>query len=405
MGLSQNDYQELLSALGGSQKLDVALVTDDPAAQNPKRIYYAVGTMGAPLPRSPVVDLIQALNERGRPSYGIFVESRLIFHTGNASMMDSEMASMNNLKLKSLKRKSPNPRNMVDGLPEKFEGIEVIEVPADRWEMYSPLGEFPTVPLGPAPNVFAGISSQETASQVVDRLYILALYSMLLGRLGRSRTIGSLSVRRDTEGGNVAALLVSRQGELLAWGLNTKSTNSTNHAEVNCLQSYSWWKSAPVPNGARLFTTLKPCRMCAGMIKYFGGSGITVIYGQDDTGPDAKKTVLKEGEDAWILGGTGLSDPIRVDWGTETQVPLSSVLGKIRSNTPSTPIVDTLGSSSSVDAMALAVHLLLDQLERHTPRGVSQMESIDLQAYRVIEHLRPWLSKFGGTLDHLIDLL
>ncbi|MCM2277419.1 MAG: Bd3614 family nucleic acid deaminase [Oligoflexia bacterium] len=92
----------------------------------------------------------------------------------------------------------------------------------------------------------------------------------------------------------IAALLVSREGSLLSWAINTDFHNRTRHAEVNLLQGYFERTSQGLPSGSRIYTTLKPCRMCAGMIWHCTRdlASLRVFYGEDDPGPHARNTAL-----------------------------------------------------------------------------------------------------------------
>jgi tRNA(Arg) A34 adenosine deaminase TadA len=106
----------------------------------------------------------------------------------------------------------------------------------------------------------------------------------------------------------IAALLVSGlnsglvyeptsgAGEILAWAVNTNRTNKTLHSEVNMIQHYCRSIGGPVPIGSRIYTTLKPCKMCAGMIWTAAEDiqKIIVYYGEDDPGPHAKVTMLSQ---------------------------------------------------------------------------------------------------------------
>lgn len=95
----------------------------------------------------------------------------------------------------------------------------------------------------------------------------------------------------------VAALLVSRENQLLAAAINTNSSIRTQHAEMNLLRDYHERTGGPPPLGSTILTTLKPCKMCAGMIcdfsnKNYPDSIPRVIFYQDDPGPNAAMTAL-----------------------------------------------------------------------------------------------------------------
>ena len=95
----------------------------------------------------------------------------------------------------------------------------------------------------------------------------------------------------------VAALLVSEEGLLLGAAINTNSLNRTRHAEINLIQGYCHRTGGPIPRGARLYITLKSCKMCAGMIwaAALDPASLEVIYVHDDPGPLARLTVLTPG--------------------------------------------------------------------------------------------------------------
>lgn len=92
----------------------------------------------------------------------------------------------------------------------------------------------------------------------------------------------------------IAALLVDENGQLLAWGLNSNSKNKTLHAEVNLVQSYVLKTGNKIPLGAKLYSTHKPCRMCAGMIYEFSNERKKpfVFYDIEEIGSLSKNTIL-----------------------------------------------------------------------------------------------------------------
>ena len=94
----------------------------------------------------------------------------------------------------------------------------------------------------------------------------------------------------------VAAVLVSPDGKLLEWAVNTNAVNKTLHAELNLVQSYYRKSQSKLPRGSRLYTTLKPCKMCAGMIHDAAEDmrSFEVIYAEDDPGPNARNTALEK---------------------------------------------------------------------------------------------------------------
>lgn len=83
----------------------------------------------------------------------------------------------------------------------------------------------------------------------------------------------------------VGAVLFHRERGVLAVGHNTNASNRTLHAELNLVQS--WWREqrAPLPEGAELYTTLEPCRMCSGMIHHCGPSTRVSYLESDGVAP------------------------------------------------------------------------------------------------------------------------
>ncbi len=115
----------------------------------------------------------------------------------------------------------------------------------------------------------------------------------------------------------VSALLISRDGRVLARSRNTNASVRTRHAEMNLVQG--WWDRhrQPLPEGAAIWVTLKPCRMCAGAIWQAapalnpdpaGLPTLRVFYLEDDPGPGARLTVLEAGspERLAAIGEAGL---------------------------------------------------------------------------------------------------
>jgi tRNA(Arg) A34 adenosine deaminase TadA len=92
----------------------------------------------------------------------------------------------------------------------------------------------------------------------------------------------------------VAALLVSAEGRVLGAGLKSRGPNRTLHAESALVLEHLARRRAPIPRGARLYTTLKCCRMCAAMLAAAAedGPAIAVFYGENDPGRLATGTGL-----------------------------------------------------------------------------------------------------------------
>lgn len=95
----------------------------------------------------------------------------------------------------------------------------------------------------------------------------------------------------------IAALLVGAGGELLGWATNTSSRNSTSHAEVNLVECWLDGARQRLPPGSRIYSTRKPCKMCAGLAWDAASDPWTlrVFYSEDDPLRYARETVLDAG--------------------------------------------------------------------------------------------------------------
>ena len=110
----------------------------------------------------------------------------------------------------------------------------------------------------------------------------------------------------------VAALVLDRDGRLLGQAINSGSQNRTRHAELEAIRD-AWARTGRrIPAGATLISTLKPCRMCAGLAWWFceDPSQLRVIYRDFDPGTNGRATVLD----------TGTADRLR--WATAEQLAL-----------------------------------------------------------------------------------
>lgn len=97
----------------------------------------------------------------------------------------------------------------------------------------------------------------------------------------------------------VAALLLGPEGALLGAALNTHGHNRTLHAEVNLALGHVAATGAPLPAGATVVVSLRPCKACAGLLWAAAAdpARLRVVYADDDPGPAARNTVLCPGSD------------------------------------------------------------------------------------------------------------
>lgn len=98
-------------------------------------------------------------------------------------------------------------------------------------------------------------------------------------------------------GHNIGCVVVDRDWNLVAWGVNTNKLNGSFHGETNAVQAYERFDSnttGTLPAGGTMYTSLEPCEMCSGVIRCAiapGDTGFRLIYIQTDATLDA--TALK----------------------------------------------------------------------------------------------------------------
>lgn len=94
----------------------------------------------------------------------------------------------------------------------------------------------------------------------------------------------------------IAAILLSKEGELLSYGINSNSKNKTLHAEVNLVQRLWRERNMKIPEGAILLSTHKPCKMCSGIIFdwFESQNSCFIYYANEEKGSHSRQTILDE---------------------------------------------------------------------------------------------------------------
>ncbi|TKC90302.1 nucleoside deaminase [Trinickia terrae] len=82
-------------------------------------------------------------------------------------------------------------------------------------------------------------------------------------------------------GHNIGCVMIDGTGKIFGWGLNLNAVGASLHGETMAILTHQRTNGGPLPAGTRIYTTLKPCYMCAGTI-VSAAPDCTVIYGQDD---------------------------------------------------------------------------------------------------------------------------
>jgi len=94
----------------------------------------------------------------------------------------------------------------------------------------------------------------------------------------------------------IAVLICAPSGKLLSWAINNNSKNKTLHAEISAVLKYFETYGRKLPGHSKIYVSMKPCRMCAGMIVEMAEDpdSIEVVFFQDDPGPLAQNTELEK---------------------------------------------------------------------------------------------------------------
>lgn len=91
----------------------------------------------------------------------------------------------------------------------------------------------------------------------------------------------------------IAVLICDQNGKLLQFATNSNFKNKTMHAEVTAIQSYFRQTGKALPEGSKIYVSLKPCVMCSAIISRLAPDSCQVFYFQNDPGPLAQNTELE----------------------------------------------------------------------------------------------------------------
>jgi tRNA(Arg) A34 adenosine deaminase TadA len=248
-----------------------------------REIYYAVSSSTAALPRSPLANLflsgVHTLDDIGlvRRNYtprtkadeGVVGLCSGIFYQDDRNKPSKDLAKLIEDNYKRV----------------TFNQVTTTDMPALL------RGDFP-VYTGQPPNIDVRLETPSNPGahdgfHTVHRLYMAAAYRML-------RAIQNPGGRAG-----VAALIVDgTNGQILSWALKNPA-HPVLHAEASAIIALG----TSLPNGVRIYSTLKPCQMCAAIISMQSGGNHRVFYGQDDPGGSAQGTLLDADRSSRLLDG------------------------------------------------------------------------------------------------------
>ena len=123
--------------------------------------------------------------------------------------------------------------------------------------------------------------------------------------LCKLRTSGLARSDRFLSDRGVSALLLDQDGVVLSYAWNCNGMVKIKHAEHELVWSWLLRAQRKIPKFSTLYTSLKPCAMCAGTI--FGTcddfSTIRICFLDDDPGPMAANSLLIKDTQLWRHAG------------------------------------------------------------------------------------------------------
>jgi tRNA(Arg) A34 adenosine deaminase TadA len=245
--------------------------------------------------------------------------------------------------------------------------------------------EYP-LPNRPAPNIDV---TRETSSNpqahdgfhTVHRLYMAAAFRILRAK----QQVGG------REG--VAALLVDgNTGDVLSWGLKDP-THPALHAESSAL--FAWGRRLPA--NARVYSTLKPCKMCAGLISTLSGGHHRVYYGQSDPALAAQGTALDEDHSSRLLDGrrrvAGVRGivPIYHDR-SRSGVTLAEMLDDEFQRSGRGSVIDFATSNDARDIYHRSDRMLEGKIAKYAD---DRRNDLNRNVWAVLSHLTTFLNDIG----------
>jgi len=335
----------------------VAMIADDP------KYYVAKGVVPATTdPFSPLIDLIEWLNVKDghSGSKSARLSAKPIYYIGwDLGGHESAMARQNNWTVEKLPNKKSSEKD-IESLGMRLHKEQAVRENIPARAVSDTLARFKISQLAPAPSIMP--------TDQLQKLYMLCAFS--------------IAAKKAQDRGRVTAILTSAAGEILSYGIKSHE-NSILHAEVTAIQSLFVndpdRASRLKTDQTYLFTTLKPCGMCAGMIAACGSGKIHVVYGQDDFGEGASNTCLdaKPSMHHKLVQDLKLKDA--------KQSMLLEELDSFRQRYPGGPIVQRLDDQSPKELMQAAHGRTLYKVNKY---ALTQEES---EKKRVMAHLESFL--------------
>lgn len=249
-----------------SSEEDVAFV------EHKEVLYFARYPKNQMGPSSAVVKLLQGLFEQFI-DHSFFILRNRIFTTASLSEMDKGMVKV------VAKRATGDISRVTDPSIILPECVEVTRADISKEQEHlnasnkQPLASVASVLPRPPASLLNYLQAATTLADKVPRGEVLHDYDR-----------------------GIAAFMLNANGDLLSYGVNSNSKNKTLHAEVNMVQRYFRETGNKIPAGAKIFSTHKPCKMCAGMIYDWSQDpmSLQIYYGVEEAGRLSTATILDQ---------------------------------------------------------------------------------------------------------------
>lgn len=218
-------------------------------------------------------------------------------------------------------------------------------------------------------------SYKTAGTHTVHRLYLATAFLLL---------------RKKHQGNSkdgVVSLVVDKTGNIVSWGMKNPLV-SCWHGETSAIMALG----GVLPQDGCVFSTLKPCKMCAGLIFDGGGQKTRAFYGQVDAGKDADRTVLDTGLGRALDAhkGGGLPYGLVVKSG-DAKVPLGGTLQQnflAQKATGQSSPIKYINSDAAADLMNATEEALKSKITKYSASG-----NLNPNTKRAVEYLVEFLKQ------------
>ena len=221
----------------------------------------------------------------------------------------------------------------------------------------------------------------------VHRIYMATVF----------RILRSYQIAGSREG--VAALVVDgTTGAVLSWGVKNPA-HPMLHAEFSAILAHG----DRLPANARIYSTLKPCKMCAGLIHDKSRGNHRVFFGQSDPGNAAQNTALDADRSGRLLDGrrnvAGVRGivPIYHD-GTRSNRSLAEMLDDDFRDSGLQSVIDFGASDAARDAYHRSDRMLERKIQKYAAANRNDKNS---NVWSVLSYLTGFLDRIGVNTPQL----